>query len=81
MIAEYLDFFWQEVGKIRTEGLYGFMVDGDTTVVFIVLLLVMGPIILALNISGRISTVRHSQLQIMNKNILYVIAHPDDEAM
>lgn len=60
MITEYLDFFWQEVAKIRTEGLYRFMVDGDTIVVFIVLLMVMGPIIVALNISGRITTVRHS---------------------
>ena len=53
----------------------------DPITVAIVLFIVLSPIALAYMVVARIAMVKMGQMKITGKNILYVIAHPDDEAM
>ena len=73
--------FWKEIGKIQTKGVYKFVTLGDPLVVSFVIFLCLSPFALVYIIMARIAMTRLTQMSIRGKNILYVIAHPDDEAM
>jgi len=54
---------------------------GDPVTVIITLFILLSPIALMYICFTRIAFVKLSQMSVKGKNILYVIAHPDDEAM
>ena len=54
---------------------------GDPLVVSLCIFIVLSPFALVYIIMARIAMARLTQMSIKGKNILYVIAHPDDEAM
>ena len=73
--------FWSEVAKINQLGFIGFLQRGNVFAVTVVLMIILAPIVQAWIIMMRVQTTRYMQMEIKGKNILYVIAHPDDEAM
>lgn len=73
--------FWKETQKIHTKGIRKFVSMGDPLVVSLCIFIVLSPFALVYIIMARIAMTRLTQFTIRGKNILYVIAHPDDEAM
>jgi len=53
----------------------------DPITVSITLFIIFSPFALAYTCLTRMAIVRMMQMDVKGKNILYVIAHPDDEAM
>lgn len=53
----------------------------DPIVVSILLFIICAPFAMGYIILARIGMFKMTQMEIKGKNILYVIAHPDDEAM
>ena len=53
----------------------------DPITVIITLLILLSPVALAYTCISRMAFVKVMQMDVSGKNILYVIAHPDDEAM
>ena len=76
-----LEYFFMEAATLLEKGLVAFFNFGDPIVVSIVLFIILSPFCLAYIIFARIAMVKLTQISIKGKNILYVIAHPDDEAM
>lgn len=53
----------------------------DPIVVSIVLFILLSPFALLYMCGSRIAMTKFTQMEIKAKNILFVIAHPDDESM
>ena len=73
--------FWRVMAKLPEQGPARWATTSDPLVVSFVVFLIVSPFFLLYIIAARIVVSKISQLDIKGKNILYVIAHPDDEAM
>ena len=78
---DYAEYYFESVLKGFEAGMYKFVSMGDPIVVSITLFIILSPFALAYMIGARIAMFKLTQMAIKGKNILYVIAHPDDEAM
>ena len=78
---EYIDFFIKDVSKIQHKGLFKYLSTGNPFVVSILIFVALIPFSLVAIVIQRVQMIYASQMNIEKKNILYVIAHPDDEAM
>ena len=78
---EYVEYFFNEILKFSEKGIIKFVNLADPVVVSIVLFIILSPFALGYVIIARIGMFKYTQMEIKGQNILYVIAHPDDEAM
>ena len=85
-IEEYMDIFFNSKAILALENVIISLVNYGTNnlniylFIILVTLLVM-PAYMGMNAFTRVAWIRSTQNTISGKNILYVIAHPDDEAM
>ena len=77
----YFEYFVSVLMKYSEKSIYAFVNFADPVVVSIVLFIILSPFALLYTCFSRIGFVKFTQMEIKGKNILYVIAHPDDEAM
>ena len=73
--------FWTVLAKLPEQGPVRWATTADPLVVSAVVFILVSPLFLLYIIAARIVVSKMAQLEIKGKNILYVIAHPDDEAM
>ena len=76
-----IDYIFQNVLVRFEKFMYNFVNTGDPITTTIFLFVIFSPFALAYMIAMRIAMIKMQQMTIKGKNILYVIAHPDDEAM
>ena len=75
------EWYFEELLNGFEKGMYWFVNLGDPIVVSITLFILLSPFALAYTVIARVAMFKMTQMTIKGKNILYVIAHPDDEAM
>lgn len=83
-LAHFLDFVepvLKPIGNAAEKHLHKFVSWSDPVTVTITLFIILSPFALAYMCFARIAFLRMVQMDVTGKNILYVIAHPDDEAM
>lgn len=73
----FVDYIDNMVGPTMTKAVSW----SDPTTVIVVIFIVLSPFALIYISAMRCAMVKLQQMTIKQKNILYVIAHPDDEAM
>ena len=76
-----MTYFLIESAKVFEKGLFRWMSSSDPIVVSIILFVVFSPVALIYLCVARAGVTKLVQIKIEKKNILYVTAHPDDEAM
>ena len=83
-LAQTLDFLepvLKPIGNAAETHLHKFVSWSDPITVTITLFIILSPFALAYMCFARMAFVKMVQMDVKGKNILYVIAHPDDEAM
>jgi len=80
-LLKYIEYFTTVLMKYSEKSIYQFVNFADPVVVSIVLFIILSPVALVYICFSRMGWVKMTQMEIKGKNILYVIAHPDDEAM
>ena len=78
---EHVEWYFENLLAGFEKGMYWFVNLGDPIVVSITLFILLAPVALMYVVIARIAMFKLTQMTIKGKNILYVIAHPDDEAM
>ena len=76
-----LSYILAEVGKIWTKGPIGFFNFADPLVVILVLFLLLLPFAMAYMVVAKLGFIKLTQIEVKDKNILYVVSRPGDEAL
>ena len=76
-----LAYHLNQLARLSEKGIVSFVNFSDPITVSITLFILLSPVALIYMAFTRMGMTKLMQMEIKGKNILYVIAHPDDEAM
>ena len=76
-----LDYYMGSLVQYATSWVTHLFSTGDPLTVSLVLFILLSPFALVYMVFSKVGFIRLTQMDIKGQNILYVIAHPDDEAM